>query len=251
MNVALQDVPGRKSSLMRIAVLTTETTHHTFFVRELGKVFPELCVVVEQQTLSPRFETHHPFEHEREEYERRVFFDGNGTTLADIARPFLVDSVNDPRALEHLTRLKPDVMVVFGTGIIREELLRLASPNMVNLHGGDPEAYRGLDSHLWAIYHRDYSNLITTLHYVNKDLDDGEIILQAPIRLFPGMRLHELRRFNTEVCVQLVVSALDMYARFGRFISRPQRSSGRYYSFMPAVLKDICVKRFESYTAKL
>ena len=31
----------------------------------------------------------------------------------------------------------------------------------------------------------------------------------------------------------------------------PQRQLGRYYSYMPAVLKDICTRNFERYTATL
>ena len=46
----------------------------------------------------------------------------------------------------------------------------------INLHGGDPEKYRGLDSHLWSIYHEDWASLVSTLHVVSKDLDAGDSI---------------------------------------------------------------------------
>jgi hypothetical protein len=33
-------------------------------------------------------------------------------------------------------------------------------------------------------------------------------------------------------------------ARLGHVVTLPQREVGRYYSFMPAVLKDVCVHKF-------
>ena len=37
------------------------------------------------------------------------------------------------------------------------------------------EKYRGLDSHLGALWHRDYSELKTCLHQLSDTLDDGDI----------------------------------------------------------------------------
>ena len=60
---------------MKIVVLTTETFHHTFFVREINKVFPIEKVLVESVILRPPFETHHSYETERVGYEKKVFFE--------------------------------------------------------------------------------------------------------------------------------------------------------------------------------
>ena len=44
-----------------------------------------------------------------------------------------------------------------------------------NLHGGNPEEFRGLDSHYWSIYHNNF-NLYSCLHKLSYKLDDGDII---------------------------------------------------------------------------
>ena len=62
------------------------------------------------------------------------------------------------------------------------------------------------------------------------------------------MRLHELRRRNTEICLAMVDDALEHFRRTGAFRSRPQRRQGRYLSAMPAALKEECVRRFERHT---
>lgn len=236
---------------MNIVVLTTETLHHCYFVRQLVRAHPVELVVVEHRLAQPPFETRHPFEDRRDDYERAAFFEGREQTIDRFAEALEVETANDDETLQRLDRIKPDAVVVFGTGKLSREVIEHCPQGMVNLHGGDPERYRGLDSHLWAIYHRDYDSLKVTLHRVNERLDDGEIVLQAPLPLRRGMMIHELRRHNTEVCVDLVSSALESRRRSGCFQSRPQRRIGRYYSFMPAVLKDCCQSRFESYTRGL
>ena len=65
------------------------------------------------------------------------------------------------------------------------------------------------------------------------------------------MALHELRQVNTEICVRLTLDALAGFVRVGRFVGQAQRRLGRYYSFMPAVLKDLCVERFARHTSAL
>lgn len=230
---------------MKIAVLTTQTLHHTYFIRELNKVFPVTMAVVERKVYKSPFDTHHPFEDQREVYERKVFFGGKDALISDFVQVKEVESVNDEESLKYLEDLNPEVMIVFGTGKISGKVINLCPAGIVNLHGGDPEEYRGLDTHLWAIYHQDFSGLITTIHRVNPKLDDGEIILMKSIPLKKGMDIYELRRYNTDVCVDLTLGALAMFEKLGHFVSRPQRKVGRYYSFMPPVLKEICLDNFK------
>lgn len=237
---------------MNTVILTTETPHHVQFVDAVARSFPIAAVFAETRTLRPAFDTAHPLEAQRDAHERDAWFDGKPRTLADAA-PVLrtVESMNDAAACRQLHDLRPDVVITFGTGRLAPAVIAPWANRIVNLHGGDPEEYRGLDSHLWAIYHRDFGGLVTTLHMLNAELDDGAAVLQAPIPLHRGMKLHHLRRHNTEVCIDLALSGLDMMRRHGRFLARPQRRVGRYYSFMPTALKDLCVRRFEAFTERL
>jgi methionyl-tRNA formyltransferase len=236
---------------MKIVILTTETLHHTFLVREINKVFQLEMVFVETASVSSPFEVYHSFEREREIYEKKVFFDGEDVSLVDVAPVKHVGSINDSETIRKLSKLRPEIIVVFGTGRIHDSIIRICPDGIINLHGGDPEKYRGLDTHLWAIYNKDFASLITTIHHLNRELDDGKIIMQSSINITPSTLLYQLRRYNTDICIDLTMSAIDMYKRHGYFISRIQREKGRYYSFMPTALKEICVKRFAKYTESL
>lgn len=236
------------SPIERLVVFTTETLHHAYFVRELAADWPIWRVVLETRRIKRSFETAHPFEARRDEFERRVWFDGAPAAVADLAETLVVETINEPRIVSTLVGWRPVVIVVFGTGKLSPSVIDICPLGIVNLHGGDPETHRGLDSHLWAIHEGDVQGLQATLHRVSPGLDEGEIIDRRPIPLAPGMRLHELRRRNTEICLAMVDDALEHFRRTGAFRSRPQRRQGRYLSAMPAALKEECVRRFERHT---
>jgi len=236
---------------LRIVILTTLTSHHLAFVRSLAQSHPIEKVILETSLPRAPFPVAHPFEEKRDNHEWETWFGGQRPGMEEFAEAACFESTNDPECVNMLSRMSPDVMVSFGTGKLGPGVLKVCPTGAVNLHGGDPERYRGLDSHLWGIYHRDPSSLITTLHRLNDHLDDGEIIQSKPIILPSDSELFELRRYNTEACVELVQDALTSFSESKAFNSAPQTKIGRYYSFMPAVLKDLCSKRFSSFVKSM
>jgi methionyl-tRNA formyltransferase len=236
---------------MKVAVLTTETLHHAFFVRSLLEVTTDLVAFCETSVPSAPFPTRHAFEDERDAYESQRWFAGRSVAVADLVPTRAVPSMNDEGAVAALEAVRPDAVIVFGTGMLRGAVIGACRGRIFNLHGGDPEEYRGLDTHLWAIFHRDFAGLVTTLHRVDEGLDTGDIVGQKRLHLTAGMRLHALRSVNTEACVTLVQTALRDLAADGDVASRKQRRKGRYYSAMPADLKTVCVDRFDAYVRRL
>jgi len=236
---------------MRLVILTTETPHHAYFVREVAKRHPLERVLVETEALAAPYDTHHPFEASRDERERAHWFEGASAGIEDFAETETHPSLNDAGAVTRLADLAADAVVVFGSGRLKPPVIATCPEGMINLHGGDPEHYRGLDTHMWAVWHGDFKGLVTTLHRINLELDDGEIIGRRPVALEAGMTLADLRRANTDVCLALTLEALDDFAENGCFASQPQQERGRYYSFMPAALKDACVGRFDRHVAGL
>ena len=236
---------------MKIIVLTTETPHHIYFVRQICAHFEISAIVQETNILNPRFNTFHPFEGKRNEYENEILLNKQSVQLSDFAKTIKSDSVNDDESYNFILKLNPDIIITVGTGIIRKHLIDICPGGFINLHGGDPEYYRGLDTHMWAIYHKDFSQLIATLHRLNRKLDDGEIIQKVGIKLHKDAQIHQLRAMNTELCAKLTISAIFDFENFGAFLSKPQHQIGRYYSFMPSELKGICCKNFERYVGNL
>lgn len=236
---------------MKVVLLTTDTPHHTSYASAISRHVPLAAILLEERVARAPFETGHPFESLRDAYERAIVEREGGARLADIAPTRAFASMRDADALAAVRELAPDIILVFGTGRLPPPLVDAAGVACLNLHGGNPEYYRGLDTHLWAIYHDDFENLVTTLHYVDQQLDAGDIVLQSQVPLAADSQLHELRLLNTRVCVDLSLIALRTLDAGVRLPRRRQLQRGRYYSFMPAALKEVCQKTFAAHAARL
>ena len=238
--------------MKKIVILTTETVHHAFFVRELLNYYTQISVYIESLNNNLfSFQTFHPFEKKRDELELNKWFLGKKISISDLASTKSFESLNSTSAVESLSKESADIVITFGIGRLRKEVIDLFPGRIFNLHGGDTARYRGLDSHLWAIYHQDFTSLITTLHSLDQGLDTGNVALMGDIKIIPGMSIESLRSANTELCVNMAVTLIDCFSRFGDVPSRKLWQLGRYYSAMPSDLKDICVGRFNNFSNKI
>ena len=234
---------------MHVQLLTTDTLHNRYYAERLHVAGCLDSIFVETRQRCPPFPTYHPFEERRDAYEREVLLGNSNFCFADLVPTLEFSSLNEPTAREAMSKTKADIVLVFGTGLLKSETIMLPRIACLNLHGGNPEDYRGLDSHLWAIYHRDFANLVTTLHYVSPQLDAGDVVFATTLALSPGSELHQLRSINARACADLSLGAVSWLRKGEALPRRKQVRLGRYYSAMPSVLKDDCVTKFALHTA--
>jgi len=100
--------------------------------------------------------------------EAQFFF---GDSKPKLDRPdlvTLVPHINDPHAVELVDRLKPDVIAVFGTSLIRDPLLSRGRLGIINLHGGLSPKYRGVDCTFWALYNGEPEQIGCTVHFIDR-----------------------------------------------------------------------------------
>ena len=126
---------------MRVIVLTTDTPHHLYFVKEVSTVFNITGIGVESKMLEDPFRTHHSFEDVRDHYEVTELLQKEEMRFEDYCETKVFDNINNEGCIQFVAGLKPDVIVTFGTGLIRKSLIHLCPDGFINLHGGDPEYY--------------------------------------------------------------------------------------------------------------
>ena len=141
-------------------------------------------------------------------------------------------------------KYKPNLLLVFGTRKIKSNIIDRCKGKIYNFHGGDTSFYRGLDSHLWSLYHNDKRGLKVTLHEIDKKLDTGNVIFKKRLILKKSKKLYQLRSINTEICVKLA----RKFIKNSKIKKNKIKEIGKYYSFMPSEIKDLINKK---YTKKL
>jgi phosphoribosylglycinamide formyltransferase-1 len=102
-----------------------------------------------------------------------------GFDFSPIARGTYIDSVNDTRTLELIEAAAPDLVVVHGTRIIAERILRGIDAPVVNMHAGITPRYRGVHGGYWAFADGRPELAGTTVHLVDVGIDTGGILRQA------------------------------------------------------------------------
>jgi folate-dependent phosphoribosylglycinamide formyltransferase PurN len=91
----------------------------------------------------------------------------------------LVRSVNDERTVEVLRRASPVLVVVHGTRVIADRVLREINVPVINLHAGITPRYRGVHGGYWAFFDGRPDLAGTTVHQVDAGIDTGAILGQA------------------------------------------------------------------------
>ena len=236
--------------MKRIVILTTNTLHHRYFINTIL----ENNIIInkglfETEHVKPKFRVGPFYEKEEIEFEKDNFFKkvDDNLKLEDVDK---VDNINSSPSYRILKDIKPDFGIVFGTGIIRSKIIKLFKDGLINVHRGVAQRYRGLDSDLWAIYHSDYENIGVTIHKVERTLDTGEIIGQQRLKILKNMKIYQIRYYTTLIATDLVVESvknyLDNILKWDK-----QEKRGRYYSFMPLVLKKTVAKKFHRFSERL
>lgn len=233
--------------MSRIVALSTDTRHHRYMFNILREQGIDVdAVVFESGHVEPTFQTGPVFEAEEAAFEAEMFGGQPIGWLEAIA----VENINQQESLDAIAAQNPDIGIVFGTRRLSDDIIRQFPDGLLNVHRGIAHKYRGLDSDLWTIYHRDYAELGVTVHKVESELDTGEIVGQRRLKLHHGMQCHELRYHISVVATELMAQALADYQQ-RNLTSWPQEKLGRYYSFMPRDLKEICQRRFAKYCLSL
>jgi len=117
--------------------------------------------------------------------EARFFF---GDRAPALDRPDLVREVphiNHPDVVAMARRLQPDLIAVFGTSLIRGELLKQGRLGIANLHGGLSPEYRGADCTFWALYNGEPEKVGCTLHWIDAGIDTGGLIAHVSPEVRP------------------------------------------------------------------
>lgn len=224
-----------------IAILTTRTLHHIFFENQIFKKFKDIINICETTSIKPNYRINADFEKKRDIFEKKIWFNNKKANFK--SKSYIVKNINNDKVLKILKENNIKYIIVFGTRKINKTIIKKYKNKIFNLHGGNPEQFRGLDSHYWSIYNNNF-NLFSCLHKLNFLLDDGNIIFLKKIKLNQKIKIYQLRLHNTLCCIQMVLKLINLIKKNQKIPSIKQKKVGYYYSFMPTEIKKIVEKKF-------
>ena len=145
-----------------------------------------------------------------------------------------VDDHNSPQVQEMIRRLSPDIILVIGTRILKEETYCPAKV-AITFHSGIVPKYKGAYTVFWAMRNGDFDNVGYTFVSLAAKVDGGSVIYQERIR--PDKKDNEKSAFKKieNAGSRRIVSLVQEIAENGYELrSRPQLKEGCTFKGRPS-----------------
>lgn len=223
---------------MRVILLTSTFRRHVFVANTVAAGCDLVGVWQEEKTFRPeRYARDEADESviqrhfaDRDASEERYFAADDRVRLehGTVHRVVSANSCNDPAEVALMTNCRPDVVLVFGTGILREPLLSAFEGRMINIHLGLSPYYRGAGTNFWPLVNREPEYVGATIHYLDAGIDTGAILAHARPRIERGDGPHDLGNKTIVDAVQMLLRAAAAHTG-GVAAAVPQWKGGRLY----------------------
>ena len=182
---------------MKIVVLTSNSLRHKFLANTLSSYCDDALIISEckPQTSSfddsknyTKIENHFLL---RDKTEKSFF--PNDNYFIPKTLPILYKEVNSPYVYEVIKNFKPDILIVFGSSIIKEPLISLLSAgHIINLHLGISPYYRGSGTNFWPFVNNELEYLGSTILHLDAGIDTGDIICHVRPKIELNDNVHTL-----------------------------------------------------------
>ena len=136
----------------------------------------------------------------------------------------------------------PDVVLIFGSDLIKEPLLSMLPRHTLNLHLGLSPRYRGAATLFWPFYFMEPTYAGSTFHYIVSEPDAGDIIHQVIPTLQRGDGIHDVSSKVVIDSVKHAIRLLEIFERGGVWKLYKQKSTGKNFlgsDFRPQHLRVI------------
>ncbi len=146
-----------------------------------------------------------------------------------------VQELNAINSVEGISKIKshaPDLIVSIRYGcILKQEIIKIPTHGILNLHSGVLPNYRGVMATFWAMLN-DEQEIGTTLHFIDdNNIDTGRIISRSQFKVDKNKSYlwHVLQLYNSGVT--LITNTVTQLKNNESIKTYRQPNSGNYYSF--------------------
>lgn len=238
---------------MRIALLTSDNLRHKYIANAVSE---HLCLIVTEAKSEKIQDTSSYGKKDtaflqahfraREESEKRFFGEAKNFPEAVPLLQVPHGSINGETTVDAITEQKPDVLLLFGTSIIKEPLLSNYKDRIINLHLGLSPYYRGSATNLYPYLFEEPECIGATIHIATATVDEGGILHQLRPHMKETDSLHDIGNRTIFEAGKILPQVIKAYSR-GNIIPVVPKGKGRLCrnkDITPYVLRKI-YKNFE------
>ena len=136
-------------------------------------------------------------------------------------------AINDDATVRQILDMNPDLLICYGSSLIRSELLEAYKGRFLNVHLGLSPYYRGSGTNVWPMINKELHMVGATFMHLEEGIDTGEIIHQIRASVVLGDGPHAI---GNRLITDMANVYADIIASF-HTLSHPLQptSNGRLY----------------------
>lgn len=131
--------------------------------------------------------------------------------------------VNSNDTAKMIADYQPDVMVVCGAPILRENIFSIPNIGTINIHFGISSAYRGQHTLFWPMLENRFDQIGATIHMIDKGVDTGNLLFEVYPDVAPE---------DDEVSLELKI-AENIVAPFVTMLQKIESSTNKQLTGQP------------------
>lgn len=237
---------------MKVVILTSNAIRHKFFANKIYENFKECLIFSETKSLDSDISNQNPTTIERHFYDRFItekkYFQGNDDFLG---KAISIDrgEINSPDTIEKIRNFHPDVILVFGSSILKEEIIKMVPKGkFLNMHLGISPYYRGSGTNFWPFVNNELEFVGATILHIDPGIDTGDIVTHVRPTFEMNDNVHTIGCKVIQKGTEMMIKILDTINN-GKLINRTKQwnvSKEKYYK-----MKDFDEKALEKYFQNL
>lgn len=244
--------------MKRVVILTGDELRHQYFRKKISndhrfKVVGSFCEGNERSLRNRTYENLKSSDLEKQHVEARGqaendFFAEIVEYLPDHSFPEKIDkgAINDQEFVDRIINLNPDLIVCYGSSLIRSELLEIFSGKFLNVHLGLSPYYRGSGTNVWPLVNKQLAMVGATFMYIDSGVDTGKIIHQITPNIFLGDSAHSI---GNRLIRDMTSCYAEIVARFDYLTSERQPDADGLLYKMADFDSDSCERLYENFRA--
>ena len=219
---------------MRAIVLTSTMRRHQYVANVIAAGAEVACVWQEEKSFEPmRYATNAADEEvirthfASREAAEEAYFGAHDRVLAPVRR-VPPGGCNDAAEIAAMRSARPDVVLVFGTGLLRQTVIDAFAGRIINIHLGLSPYYRGAGTNFWPLVNGEPEYCGATIHFLDAGVDTGPILAHVRPAMAASDGPHDVG--NKVIVAAAAAQLAAARAHVDRpLVGVPQAGGGRLY----------------------
>tara|TARA_Y200000002_G_scaffold373144_1_gene371803 strand:+ start:85 stop:924 length:840 start_codon:yes stop_codon:yes gene_type:complete len=174
----------------KVILLTGSEVRHNYFRVKIAqdKRFNVICSYCEKddmslkkRILSDKDSSLLQIKHAKDrEINEKKYFSKYISEINDYSNPIYIDKgdINNEYVISQIEDFAPDILVCYGSSLIKGRLIKKYKRNFLNVHLGLSPYYRGSGTNIFPIINNELHMIGATFMYLDSGIDTGKIIHQ-------------------------------------------------------------------------